>query len=152
MPSPISRRLKSLPARADIYRRDSGRFRSILQIRYGSTRYSEGIPARLVYAQAGCGSGRGFNPVLRPLDPGRNLLYPGVHSPVSLPGNRSPKMLTRDSPTRHFQLHPATIPQIYFSAQKIDTPTSHESVQRFMDGPRSSDFEQAAVRDLIFLK
>ena len=136
MPSPTPRRLKSLLARADIYRMGSGRFRIILQIQCtASSRYPEALRRGWTVHRLA---------VVRIVDSIRSwgcsipvgiCWIQGVHSPVSLPGNHSPKMLTRDSPTRHFQLNPATIPQIYFSAQKIDAPTSHESVQRFMDGP-----------------
>jgi hypothetical protein len=61
-------------------------------------------------------------------------------------------VLTSNSPTCHFQFRLAAILKVHFSAKKIDAATSGESFQRFMDGPRGSDFQQAAVPDFIFMK
>jgi hypothetical protein len=61
-------------------------------------------------------------------------------------------MLTGDSPACHFQLGPAAILEVYFSAKKVDAATFRESLQKFTDGARGSYFQQAAVPDFIFFK
>jgi hypothetical protein len=58
-------------------------------------------------------------------------------------------MLASNSPTCHFQFRPATILKVYFSAKQINAAASREPLQKFMDGTRRSNFQQAAVPDSI---
>ena len=79
-------------------------------------------------------------------------MYPRVHRSVGLARRGSPKMLTGDSPTCDLQLDAVAILQVRFSAQEIDASASRQAFQRLINGPWRSDFQEAAVPDIILLK
>ena len=77
----------------------------------------------------------------------RELVDPRVGSSIGFLRNSSPKMLTSDSPTCHFQFRQAAVSEVHFSAKKIDAAASHECSQRLLDGSWGRDFQQATVPD-----
>lgn len=66
--------------------------------------------------------------------------------------DRSPKVLTSDSPARRFQLDPAAIGQVYFAAEKIDCPAPGKFRQTLSNGTRGRELQQATVRNFVFLE